>query len=94
MIDAFLKLPLKKRYAYGMRSVLASGFFVALFSLAPLSNSMLTWTIATIFALTHWTITGTYLWWERRWYRFFLFAFSTLCTWFYIELSLRIWKAS
>jgi hypothetical protein len=92
VIAAFLKLPLGKRYAYGLRAVLISGFLLLAGALAPFSDSMLAWIIVTLMAFAHWIITGVYLWWERRWHRFTLFAFSAACTWFYIQLSLSVWK--
>jgi hypothetical protein len=94
LIGFFLKLPLGTRYAYGLRSVLISGLLLAFGTLAPFSDSKTLWFVVTILALAHWVITGVYLWWERRWYRFFLFVFSMICTWFYIELSLSVWKSA
>ena len=92
MIAAFRKLPLGKRYAYGFRTVIVSGLMLAFGSQVPDPEDKVLWLVVSVLAAAHWVITGVYCWFERRWYRFFLFAFSTVCTWFYIELSLNVWR--
>jgi hypothetical protein len=88
------KIPLGTRYAIGLIFVFTSGLVTGFGAQLPVADDKKLWVIMTVIAVTHWLTTALYLWWEKRWYRYFIFVFSTLASCSYMELSMRVWRES
>jgi len=87
------KIPLGTRYLLGFCFTAISGL-VVIFGPKIFSYEYETlWWVITGCAVIHWLIAGTYIIWERRWFRFLALAFSAMITGFYIDMSLKIWKS-